>query len=106
MLLIVVGDFAFSEAFLANTEDVWRHKPPASTGNNFKIPIAYHSVFSIPVKEGGALYDQARGQETDLIAFSRGTTLTQQAGEAVVKGRIGLCIFYMCSIGSWEDVTI
>jgi len=56
MRLVGVGGVPFGEASLANTEDVRRQKPPASTGNNFKIPFVYHSVFSIPVKEGGALY--------------------------------------------------
>lgn len=55
MLLIGVGGVPFSEASPPTTEDVWRKKPSASIGNNFKMPFAYHSVFSIPVKEGHAL---------------------------------------------------
>lgn len=51
MLLIAAGGVPFSEASLADTEDVWRQKPPASIGANFVIPFAYHSIFSIPVKE-------------------------------------------------------
>lgn len=57
MLLTGVGGVSFSEGALANTEEGWRQKPPASTGRNFKIPFAYRSVFSIPVKKGEALYE-------------------------------------------------
>ena len=123
---------------------MWRQKPPASIGNNFKIPFAYHSVFSIPVQEGDALYevllvrlggavhplgqggpggpDSCWGAENlqihfmqgepcpwgtpRLIACSRDTPQTWQAAEAVVKGRIGLCVFYIYSTRSWDNVTI
>lgn len=59
MLLGGVGGapFTFSEASLANTEHVWRQEPPASVGNNLKIPFAHHNVFSIPWKGGHALYE-------------------------------------------------
>lgn len=55
-MLIAAGGVPFSEALLANIEDVWRQKPPASIGTNFVILFAYHSASSIPMKEGDALY--------------------------------------------------